>query len=231
MRLDLCTAECVDHVRQSGGIVPSPVNVTWHGEECHVSVFNELWGGHTVVAVYRDEDGKVKIKNVETPQKNTSNRIFVDFMPHIPCLFEGLMGDDEHAYVYICKECVDKYGLTTSDSCCGGNLCLVAGCKNETSLVHYVWDYRNLEQKPKKDQISKEQSETEEQLCQMVKKLAMMGVDIDTIHRQVDHAFNEVAEQNGYIVWCGRLYEPVERRHITGDYIEENGKYYIPLIQ
>lgn len=60
----------------------------------------------------------------------------------IPFLFDDLMGDEEHAYVYVCSECATKYKLPTSDSCCDGNVCLVKCCGNKTSLVHYVWDYR-----------------------------------------------------------------------------------------
>lgn len=60
----------------------------------------------------------------------------------VPCLFEGLEGDSECAYVHVCESCANEHVLDTSDSCCNGNVCLVLGCKNETSLVHYVWDYR-----------------------------------------------------------------------------------------
>lgn len=63
-------------------------------------------------------------------------------MPNVPYLFTGLLGDDEHAYVCVCKSCAEMHHLKTSDSCVDGYVCMVEGCQNETSLVHYVWDYR-----------------------------------------------------------------------------------------
>jgi hypothetical protein len=55
---------------------------------------------------------------------------------------DGDTKDGEYAWAHICKECADKHGLETSDTCLSGNVCLCKDCQNETSLVHYVWDYR-----------------------------------------------------------------------------------------
>ncbi len=59
-----------------------------------------------------------------------------------PYLFKELEGDSEHAYVHVCQACAEKHKLITDESGCDGNWCLVIGCPNTTSLVHYVWDYR-----------------------------------------------------------------------------------------
>lgn len=65
-----------------------------------------------------------------------------NFDANTPYLFDGLIADSEHAFVWICKSCAKKHALETSDACSGGNICHVKGCQNKTSLVHYVWDYR-----------------------------------------------------------------------------------------
>lgn len=58
-------------------------------------------------------------------------------------VFESVDHQGDHGYAHICPDCAKLYSLATSDSCCGGNVCLVEGCQNETSLVHYLWDYRS----------------------------------------------------------------------------------------
>lgn len=57
-------------------------------------------------------------------------------------VFQDVSNEGDHGYAHICPDCAKLYSLTTSDTCCNGNLCLVEGCNNETSLVHYLWDYR-----------------------------------------------------------------------------------------
>jgi hypothetical protein len=67
----------------------------------------------------------------------------------IPWMFqeivvEGDARDREFAYAHVCPSCAQKYGFQTSNTCVDGSVCLVAGCTNTTSLVHYIWDYRNI---------------------------------------------------------------------------------------
>ena len=50
-----------------------------------------------------------------------------------------------HAWIYVCPSCADRYKLETDDSCVGGCMCHVNGCSNETSLVHTIYDYREVE--------------------------------------------------------------------------------------
>jgi hypothetical protein len=65
----------------------------------------------------------------------------------IPFMFDEIVveGDTEsreYAYAHVCPQCANLYNLPTSDTCLPGNICLVKHCHNETSLVHYIWDYR-----------------------------------------------------------------------------------------
>lgn len=61
---------------------------------------------------------------------------------HFPHWLNSLMGDDEHAYFYVCTQHAKQYALETDDSCVNGNVCCVEGCERETSLLHYLWDFR-----------------------------------------------------------------------------------------
>ena len=66
----------------------------------------------------------------------------------IPFMFDEIVveGDtraNQYAYAHVCPQCANIYNLPTTDTCCDGNNCLVKGCQNKTSLVHYIWDYRN----------------------------------------------------------------------------------------
>ena len=65
----------------------------------------------------------------------------------IPFMFEEIVVDGDtqdrqYAYAHVCADCARKFGLETVNTCVGGNVCLAVGCQNETSLVHYIWDYR-----------------------------------------------------------------------------------------
>lgn len=62
---------------------------------------------------------------------------------YCPIVFNDMISDGEHAYVFICESCASKLGVKTSDTCGDGQyVCHCVGCENNTNLVHYVWDYR-----------------------------------------------------------------------------------------
>ncbi len=58
-------------------------------------------------------------------------------------VFSDVQNMGDHIIAHICPDCAKKHGLDTVDTCCNGNVCLVKGCWNETSLVHYLWDNRS----------------------------------------------------------------------------------------
>ena len=57
-------------------------------------------------------------------------------------VFQDVQNEGDHIIAHICPDCAKLHNLATSDTCCNGNVCLVEGCTNETSLVHYLWDNR-----------------------------------------------------------------------------------------
>lgn len=65
-----------------------------------------------------------------------------DFEDLEPSIFDGTNYEGDHEWVHVCESCARRHGLSTSDSCIDGNICLVAGCRETTSLVHYLWDDR-----------------------------------------------------------------------------------------
>lgn len=84
----------------------------------------------------------IKVVPVEykilTPEPNIGRNDY----PNVPYLFNDVMGDSEHGFVFVCEEHAKEYALSTSDSCTSGCICMVKGCENQTSLVHYLWDFR-----------------------------------------------------------------------------------------
>lgn len=57
-------------------------------------------------------------------------------------IWTGTIDENDHEWAHVCKSCADTHKLTTSDSCIDGNHCLIEGCDNKTSLVHYLRDDR-----------------------------------------------------------------------------------------
>jgi hypothetical protein len=57
-------------------------------------------------------------------------------------LFDETVDEGDHEWAHVCRPCAERHKLVVSDSCCGGNVCLIKGCYNETSLVTYLRDER-----------------------------------------------------------------------------------------
>ena len=75
-------------------------------------------------------------------EERDSSESSTSVKPEKATLFDCTTDDGDHEYTHVCDECARRHQLDTSDSCCGGNVCCVKGCENETSLVHYLWDSR-----------------------------------------------------------------------------------------
>ena len=84
----------------------------------------------------------VEIEAARQLLKAESRRTYVRQRPEFQ-LWNSTTDEGDHEWAHVCQSCAEQHKLETSDSCCGGNVCCIGDCQNETSLVHYLWDTRN----------------------------------------------------------------------------------------